>query len=218
MAKSTLAALVKGRETFLMSVYSILILQLVITMVLVKSFQNSSKILEITKRYTLLFAVMSIGIVFIMGLGLPQEIKMIMFTILSIVIALFLSAITSRTSPHLVNQALASTVGIFVALSAFALVLSGMGIHLGWMGVYLFAALIGLIVVSLVFVLYRAKTDNQFHKILVIVGMVLFSMFVVYDTNMVLQRDYVGGPIDAAEDFYLTFINLFTRTLSMQSN
>jgi protein lifeguard len=226
MAKSTLAALVKGRETFLMSVYSILILQLVITMVLVKSFQNSPKILAITKRYTLLFAVMSIGIVFIMGLGLPQEIKMILFTILSIIIALFLSAITSRTSPHLVNQALASTIGIFVALSAFALVLSGMGIHLGWMGVYLFAALIGLIVVSLVFALYKvvdksqesAESKNQFHKILVIVGMVLFSMFVVYDTNMVLQRDYVGGPIDAAEDFYLTFINLFTRTLSLQSN
>lgn len=226
MAKSTLAALVKGRETFLMSVYSILILQLVITMVLVKSFQNSPKILAITKRYTLLFAVMSIGVVFIMGLGLPQEIKMILFTILSIIIALFLSAITSRVSPHLVNQALASTIGIFVTLSAFALGLSSMGIHLGWMGVYLFAALIGLIVVSLVFALYKVvdksqesvESKNQFHKILVIVGMVLFSMFVVYDTNMVLQRDYVGGPIDAAEDFYLTFINLFTRTLSLQSN
>ncbi len=226
---TTLSKLVKGREKFLLSVYAILVVQLVVTFVLVRSFQNSPKIVEATKRHSLLFGLASIGVVIIMGLRFPPMIKFVLFTILSVLIALFLTAITSRVSNELVNQALASTVGIFVALSAFALTLSSFGIHLGWMGVYLFAALIGLLVVSLVFLLYNmfktpGKTDEErtslksFHKILVIIGMVLFSLFVVYDTNMVLQRDYVGGPIEAAEDFYLTFINLFTRTLYLESN
>lgn len=222
---TTLSKLVKGREKFLLSVYAILVVQLIVTFVLVRSFQNSPKILEATKRYSLLFGLASIGVVIIMGFRFPPMIKFLLFTILSVIIALFLSAITSRVSNELVNQALASTVGIFVALSVFALVLSSFGIHLGWMGVYLFAALIGLVVVSLVFLLYnmfntdQEKSSNKrFHKMLVVFGMVLFSMFVVYDTNMVLQRNYVGGPIEAAEDFYLTFINLFTRTLYLESN
>jgi FtsH-binding integral membrane protein len=228
MSTTTLSKLVKGRERFLLSVYAILVVQLVVTFALVRSFQNSPKIVEATKRYSLLFGLASIGVVLIMGFRFPPMIKFLLFTILSAIIALFLTAVTSRVSSEIVNQALASTVGIFVALSVFALMLSSFGIHLGWMGVYLFAALIGLIVVSVVFILYnmfnKPTTDEErssnkgFHKILVVVGMVLFSLFVVYDTNMVLQRNYAGGPIEAAEDFYLTFINLFTRTLYLESN
>ena len=228
MADKSLAALVKGREKFLLSVYAILVLQLVITFSLIRSFQNSPKIVDATKKHTFLFAIASIAVVVVMSFGFPPWLKFILFSILSVIIALFLTAVTSRVSQEIVNQALASTIGIFISLSIFAMALSSFGIHLGWMGVYLMAALIGLLVVSIVFILYnmfnKPNTENersnnkQFHKILVVIGMVLFSLFVIYDTNMVLQRDYVGGPIDAAEDFYLTFVNLFTRTLSLQSN
>lgn len=229
MAQKSFAALVKGREKFLLSVYAILIVQLVITFALIRSFQNSPKVVESTRKHALLYAVASIAIVVAMSFGFPPWLKFALFTVLSVVIALFLTGVTSRVSKEVVNQALASTIGIFLSLSVFALVLSSFGIHLGWMGVYLMAALIGLIVVSVVFMLYQAftkpqedqdKANNakQFHKILVVIGMVLFSLFVIYDTNMVLQKDYAGGPIDAAEDFYLTFINLFTRTLSLESN
>lgn len=222
---TTLAKLVQGREKFLLAVYAILVAQLVLTFVLVRSFQNSPSVVAATRKYGLLLAIAAIGVVIIMSFGLPQWLKFIMFTVLSAIMAMFLTAMTSRISPDVVNQALTSTIGIFVSLSVFALALASLGINLGWMGVYLFAALIGLLVASLVIILYEkfaqkktTTTTRQTHKILLAVGMVLFSLFVVYDTNMVLQRDYVGTPIDAAEDFYLTFINLFTRTLSLESS
>lgn len=215
----TLAKLVKGRERFLISVYAILVAQLVLTFVMARSFQSNPKFVTATKRYGLLLAVASIGVVLIMSLRLPQWVKLVLFTVLSSIMAMFLTAMTSRVSPNIINQALISTIAIFVSLSLFALGVSSLGINLGWMGVYLFAALIGLIVVSLVFLLVEKPTHvQQSHKIIVAIGMVLFSMFVVYDTNMVLQREYVGTPIDAAEEFYLTFINLFTRTLTIQSS
>jgi FtsH-binding integral membrane protein len=226
---TTLSKLVKGREKFLLSVYAILIIQLVVTFALIRSFQNSPKMVELTKKHSLLFGLASIGVVIIMGFRFPPMIKFVLFTILSVIMALFLTAITARVPTEIVHQALASTIGIFVVLSIFALFLSSFGVHLGWMGVYLIAALIGLIVVSLVFILYsvfkkpQADEEQQssaksIYRVIVVIGMVLFSLFVVYDTNMILQRDYVGGPIDAAEDFYLTFINLFTRSMYLQSN
>jgi FtsH-binding integral membrane protein len=47
------------------------------------------------------------------------------------------------------------------------------------------------------------------NKLLALIGVVLFSMYIIYDTNKILQRDYKGDFIAASLDYYLDFINLF---------
>jgi FtsH-binding integral membrane protein len=46
-------------------------------------------------------------------------------------------------------------------------------------------------------------------KGLSVVGLMLFSLFVVYDTNTILQRNYYGDFITASLDYYLDIINIF---------
>lgn len=221
MPSKTLSQLVKGKEKFLVSVYSILILQLVGTFVLLRAIRDHPDLSEATKKNFIWLALASIAlVVFISWLPLPTWAKLVAFSLFSVLVAGILNVIASRVSEELVNQALISTILIFVGMSAVAVALAAMGVHLGWMGVYLLAALIALLIASIVSIVFSAagKENTKARRALLIVGMVLFSMFVVYDTNIILQKDYALSSVDAALDFYLNFINLFTRTLALDSS
>jgi len=221
MSANTLSKLIKGKEKFLISVYAILILQLTGTFVLLRAIRDHPDISAATKKYFWLLAITSLLLVILVSwLPLPTWAKLLVFTVFSVLIAGILNVAARRVSEEMVNQALVSTIAIFVAMSAFAIVLASFGVHLGWMGVYLLAALIGLIIASVVSVLFSAAGKNNAgaRRIILIIGMILFSVFVVYDTNIILQKDYNQSAVDAALDFYLNFINLFTRTLALDSN
>jgi FtsH-binding integral membrane protein len=58
---------------------------------------------------------------------------------------------------------------------------------------------------------------NIFHKLLLLFGLILFSIFIVYDTNIILNKNYKGDYIDASLDFYLSFVNLFIREVALES-
>ena len=45
-------------------------------------------------------------------------------------------------------------------------------------------------------------------------GLVLFSVYIIYDTNRILQKDYFGDFVTASLDYYLDIINIFIRLLS----
>ena len=44
-------------------------------------------------------------------------------------------------------------------------------------------------------------------------AIILFSMFIVYDTQKILSRNYAGDFISASMDYYLDIINLFSSLL-----
>jgi FtsH-binding integral membrane protein len=221
MPANTLSKLIKGKEKFLISVYAILILQLTGTFVLLRAIRDHPDVAAATKKYFWLLALASLVLVFLVSwLPLPTWAKLLIFSVFSVLIAGVLNVVSARVSEELVNQALVSTIAIFVAMSALAVVLASFGVHLGWMGVYLLAALLGLIIASVVSTVFSVAGKNSpgARRMLLIIGMVLFSVFVVYDTNIVLQKDYSNSAVDAALDFYLNFINLFTRTLALDSS
>jgi len=51
-------------------------------------------------------------------------------------------------------------------------------------------------------------------KIITICSLMLFSVYIVYDTNSILQRNYYGDFITASMDYYLDIINIFVNLLS----
>jgi FtsH-binding integral membrane protein len=57
-------------------------------------------------------------------------------------------------------------------------------------------------------------TSSLTKKILVIFSLLLFSVYVVYDTNSILQRNYNGDFITASLDYYLDILNIFSNLLS----
>jgi FtsH-binding integral membrane protein len=46
------------------------------------------------------------------------------------------------------------------------------------------------------------------------IGVVLFSLYIIYDTNHILQREYYGDFITASMDYYLDILNVFVNLLS----
>ena len=59
---------------------------------------------------------------------------------------------------------------------------------------------------------------SQIHRYLTAIGLVLFSVYIVYDTNTILQKDYYGDFITASLDYYLDIINIFVRLLNYNRN
>ena len=57
-------------------------------------------------------------------------------------------------------------------------------------------------------------TSSLTKKIAIIFSLLLFSVYVIYDTNSILQRNYYGDFITASLDYYLDILNIFANLLS----
>jgi FtsH-binding integral membrane protein len=55
-------------------------------------------------------------------------------------------------------------------------------------------------------------------KVLSYAGLGIFSLFIIWDTNQILSRDYKGDFITASMDYYLDILNLFTNFLGTSDN
>jgi FtsH-binding integral membrane protein len=75
----------------------------------------------------------------------------------------------------------------------------------------LFFALLALIIISIV--QYFIVQSSLLKKLLVIGSLIIFSIYIVYDTNTILQRDYSGDFISASLNYYLDLINIFSALL-----
>ena len=55
-------------------------------------------------------------------------------------------------------------------------------------------------------------------KLLAAIGIVIFSAYIIYDTNTILQRNYSGDFITASLDYYLDILNIFTKLVLLNDN
>ena len=55
-------------------------------------------------------------------------------------------------------------------------------------------------------------------KTLSAIGIIIFSGYIVYDTNTVLQRNYYGDFITASLDYYLDILNIFSNLTILNDN
>ena len=200
---SNLIKLMYEKKEFLILVFANLIAQLGITYF----------VMERTNKIDIsiwpLFAAQII-IIFVMAFApIPEFIKFLLFC--------FFSLLKNKYTSDMINIAIQGALTVFVFMLATGVALFAGGINLGYkFGSILFWSLLALIVARLVFVL-GAKM-SQAHKILSFIGIILFAIYIVYDTNKILQRDYYGNVITASMDYYLDIINLFTNFLESNNN
>jgi FtsH-binding integral membrane protein len=157
-------------------------------------------------------------IIFVMALvPMPDFVKFLLFCFFSYTFGLMLSVLKKKYNSDMINVAIQGAMTVFALMLASGVALFAGGINLGYkFGAILFWSLLALIVARLVFVL-GAKM-NQANKILSFVGIILFAVYVIYDTNKILQRDYYGDFITASMDYYLDILNLFTNFLGSNDN
>lgn len=135
------------------------------------------------------------------------------FTILE---AYSISVITSYYSATIVLEALVFTLAIFVALSLFAC--QTKYDFTSWIP-YLFGAIWILIIFGFMsaFFPYNSKVELGYG----IVAALIFSGYILVDTQLIMRHYHVEEEIAAAMSLYLDIINLFLailRILNSQNN
>jgi FtsH-binding integral membrane protein len=209
-AKVNLLRLMYEKKEFLILVFSNLIAQLGITYYVMLKTNTDISI------WPLFFA--QLVIIFVITLvPMPEFMKFLLFCLFSYIFGLIFSGLKKNFSSDTINLAIQGALTVFGLMLATGVALIAGGINLGYrFGAILFWSLLALIVARLVFVL-GAKM-NQANKILSFIGIILFAVYVVYDTNIILQRNYYGDFITASMDFYLDILNLFTNFLGSSDN
>ena len=86
------------------------------------------------------------------------------------------------------------------------------------MGIYLLYALLGLIIFGIINIIIRLnnkdkKTNDNIMNFYLIIGIILFCILLIYDTNIMLQKNYMEDFITASIELYLDFINIFQKLL-----
>jgi modulator of FtsH protease len=149
-------------------------------------------------------------IILILGfITMPSWLKFILFSLFSMAFGVILGYRKSGVDPGIVKSALVGTASIFVTMFAFGLALIGSGIKLGFkFGAGLLFALLLLVIVMIVNIFIAES--SLLKKILVIGSLMVFSLYIMYDTNNILQRNYYGDFITASLDYYLDIINIFS--------
>jgi len=159
------------------------------------------------------YIVLFVVILILAFITMPPWLKFILFSIFSTAFGVILGYRKSGVDPGIIKSALVGTGSIFVAMFAFGLALIASGIKLGFkFGLGLFFALLFLIIVSIVNIFIAESSFLK--KIIVIASLMVFSLYIMYDTNNILQRNYSGDFITASLDYYLDIINIFSGLLS----
>jgi FtsH-binding integral membrane protein len=191
------------KREFLVLVFSNLLAQLGITYYVMNKTNNPD--ISIMP----LFVAQILIILLIAFVPMPEFMKFILFGLFSYTFGLSLSRYKQKYSPVALDAAVQGAMSVFGVMLATGVVLTAGGIRLGYkFGAFLFWALLLLIIFRLIFVL-GAKM-SQAHKLLSFTGVILFAMYVIYDTNVILQRNYNGGFISASMDYYLDILNLYS--------
>jgi FtsH-binding integral membrane protein len=144
---------------------------------------------------------------------MPPWLKFILFSLFSTAFGVILGYRKSGIDPGIVKSALVGTASIFVTMFTFGVALIASGIKLGFkFGLGLLIALFFLIIITIV--QFFIPESSLLKKILVIGSLMVFSLYIMYDTNNILQRNYYGDFITASLDYYLDIINIFSGLLS----
>ena len=148
---------------------------------------------------------------------MPSWLKFIVFCGFSYIFGLILSSLALVTSSDIINMAIQGTISIFVIMFVIGVALIMSGIKLGIKtAAFLFFSLLILILARIVF--WFSGASSVMNKTLTFIALILFSAYIVFDTNKILQRDYYGDFITASLDYYLDIINIFVNLVSLERN
>jgi len=121
----------------------------------------------------------------------------------SIFVGFFCAAYAADGLSVIIIEAFAITSVIFIGLTLFTM---HSKINFDFLGPMLFVAVLVLLVWSLFMTFFVSFESRQ---IWAVAGVIIFSLYIVYDTHMVMNRLSVDEYILGAINLYLDFINVF---------
>lgn len=206
MPSTNLVKLMYNKKEFLILVFSNLLVQLGITYYISQQ-TNDNKI-----NFWLLLISQIIVFLILILIPMNMYLKFILFCLYSYITGLIFRIIQNKYDKQAIQSVLVSTMAIFGIMCATGLTLLLGGIKLGIkFGAFLFWSLLTLIILQIVLLFNKGLSNLR--KIVTFIGIMIFSVYIVFDTNVILQRNYNGDFITASLDYYLDIINLFLNLL-----
>jgi len=216
--------LIMEKKQFLLLVFSNLLVQLGISYYLMMNYKGPH-----VNVWFILFATLSI-LYLIIFVPMSSFMKFLLFCIFSALFGVNLSVINSdnndknskndkndKNSKDIIHLAMLQTLSVFGAMFLVGAFLLASGIKFGFaFAGFLFYSLLFLILARLW--TFFSGTINIHTFALSVIGVFLFSLYIIYDTNIILRREYYGDFITASMDYYLDIINLFTNLFNLNNN
>ena len=216
--------LLRKNKDLMGCIFLTLIFQIIVTLLTMKYDQEKNfmgNLIKNNKYLTHLGLIISFVAIFY-GIFKTQSFltKQLLFGLLSIIMGLLLSAIIHIINdPKLIEGAAISTLINFGLMFILGLMIVYFGYDLSWLGVLLFLGLFILISVQIIG-MFSPQSDET-HKIIAYASVVIFSLYILYDTNKILlkyQNKSKSDCIMGAIDYYLDIINLFEDYLLIGSS
>ncbi len=184
----------QGKAPFMSAVFTNLIFQGLVAYQSAKTVIESPSYSEYMARNALFNLLLLLGLFLVLVFAkLSLPFKFGLFTIISILMGAYLSPQAN------IKEALLEVVTIFIGMFILGLLSVQFGFDLRPLGILLFFGLLALILSRLF-----SPGEKKYAKI----GSLLFALFVVFDTNNILKKNYGGDFIDASLDYFLDIINL----------
>jgi FtsH-binding integral membrane protein len=190
---------------FMAAVFGHLIFQIFIAYRAAEATTRNVNMKTVAESNRLFLGLASIMLILFMSfVPLPIPVKVAVFGIIS-----FLGGMSIHDIPNL-QEALLEVIGIFILMFTMGVFTVQMGYNLNILGIVLIFSLLAVLIARVINVYSSRSLDSRvsrnksYTKILTLI----FALFVVYDTNTILQRNYSGDFVNASLDYFMDIINL----------
>jgi FtsH-binding integral membrane protein len=201
--------LMEKKEEFMLLVFSNLIFQIGVTFYFMEKTSITFNIFEKFAVYALLIGLLLIIVI----IPLHSIIKFIFFTIFSILMGIVLSFLKKIVNHEFLKRTIIILASFFIVFFLIGFVILLLGIKLSFhFGIILFYILLTIIIFDHLSYLFTSSS-SIYVKIVGIIGVIISSLYIIYDTNQILQKDYNGDFITASLNYYIDifyFINFIT--------
>ena len=204
---------------FMAAVFGHLIFQIFVAYRAAEATSRNMNLKTVAESNRLFIGIVTLILAVFMSLvPLPIPVKVAVFSIIS-----FLGGMTLHDIPNL-QEALLEVIGIFILMFIMGVITVQLGFKLNILGNVLFFSLLTVLIARILSAVGatenrmslrsgpmfdRGRTRNElFTKILTLI----FVLFVIYDTNTILQRNYGGNFVNASLDYFWDIINLIRLT------
>ncbi|KAG6532419.1 hypothetical protein ZIOFF_006262 [Zingiber officinale] len=142
-----------------------------------------------------------------------HPLNLILLTLFTICMSLAIGMACANSKGKVVLEAAALTVVVFVGLTCYTFWAAKRGYDFNFLGPFLFASLMVLMLYCLIQIFIpMGKVSTTIYGCL---AAIIFSGFIIYDTDNLIKRHSYDQYICAAISLYLDVINLFTAVLAI---
>ncbi|KAK9813671.1 hypothetical protein WJX73_002355 [Symbiochloris irregularis] len=205
------------RWGFIRKVYGIISAQLLLTVITCSVVLFSPPVLQFTRTNVPFQLVFFLGpLLGLIPLYLYQRqhpLNLILLGAWTTMISVTVAVAVSFYPAKIVLEAVALTTSIVLGLTAYTFRAVKKGKDFSMMGPFLFSGLIALVMWSFIQVFVPVAPIVQ--SVFALLGAVLFSAYIVYDTESLIKRYDLDQYIWASVHLYLDIINLFLELMRL---